>query len=37
MKGSLVVENSFAYPTGGSEDPTPTLTLVNEAGTAVRP
>jgi 1,5-anhydro-D-fructose reductase (1,5-anhydro-D-mannitol-forming) len=37
-KGTLVIENSFVYLTGagGSDDPTPTLTIVNEAGTTVR-
>jgi 1,5-anhydro-D-fructose reductase (1,5-anhydro-D-mannitol-forming) len=31
-KGSLVIENSFAYLTGASDDPTPRLTIVNEVG-----
>ncbi|HUK59936.1 MAG TPA: Gfo/Idh/MocA family oxidoreductase [Stellaceae bacterium] len=35
-KGTLVIENSFTYLTGAADDPTPTLTLVNEAGTTVR-
>jgi 1,5-anhydro-D-fructose reductase (1,5-anhydro-D-mannitol-forming) len=34
--GTLVIENSYVYLTGAGEDPTPTLTLVNEAGTTVR-
>jgi predicted dehydrogenase len=33
--GSLVIENSYTYLTGADEDSTPTLTLVNEAGTTV--
>ncbi len=35
-KGTLVIENSFTYLTGAGEDPTPILTLVTEAGTAIR-
>jgi 1,5-anhydro-D-fructose reductase (1,5-anhydro-D-mannitol-forming) len=35
-KGTLVIENSFAYLTGAGDDPAPVLTLVNEAGTTVR-
>jgi 1,5-anhydro-D-fructose reductase (1,5-anhydro-D-mannitol-forming) len=35
-KGTLVIENSYAYLTGAAADPTPTLTLVNDAGTVVR-
>ncbi len=35
-KGTLVIENSFVYLTGAGDDPTPMLTLVNEAGTTVR-
>jgi predicted dehydrogenase len=35
-KGTLVIENSFTYLTGAGDDPTPTLTLVNDAGTTVR-
>ena len=35
-KGTLVIENSFVYLTGAGDDPAPTLTLVNEAGTTVR-
>jgi len=34
--GTLVIENSFAYLTGAGADPAPSLTLVNETGTAVR-
>ena len=34
-KGSLIIENSFAYLTGAGADPRPSLTLVNEAGTNV--
>ncbi len=33
--GTLVIENSYTYLTGAGEDPTPTVTLVNEAGSAV--
>jgi 1,5-anhydro-D-fructose reductase (1,5-anhydro-D-mannitol-forming) len=35
-KGSLIIENSYAYLTGAGEDPTPTLTIINEAGSAIR-
>ena len=35
-KGTLVIENSYVYLTGAGDDPTPTLTLVNEAGSTVR-
>lgn len=35
-KATLVIENSYTYLTGAGDDPTPTLTLVNEAGSAVR-
>jgi predicted dehydrogenase len=35
-KRSLIIENSYVYLVGGSEDPTPTLTLINESGTTVR-
>lgn len=31
-KGTIVIENSYTYLTGAGDDPTPTLTLVNEAG-----
>ena len=34
--GTLVIENSYAYLTGAGEDPTPTLTLINEAGSNTR-
>lgn len=34
--GSLIIENSYTYLTGAGEDPTPTLALVNEAGSAVQ-
>jgi 1,5-anhydro-D-fructose reductase (1,5-anhydro-D-mannitol-forming) len=34
--GTLVIENSYVYLTGAGEDPTPTLTLVNQDGTTVR-
>jgi 1,5-anhydro-D-fructose reductase (1,5-anhydro-D-mannitol-forming) len=34
--GTIVIENSYTYLTGAGEDPTPTLTLVNEAGSSVR-
>jgi predicted dehydrogenase len=32
-KGTLVIENSYTYLTGAGADPTPTLTVTNEAGT----
>ena len=35
-KGTLVIENSYTYLTGAGEDPTPTLTLVNENGSVVQ-
>jgi len=35
-KGSLIIENSFAYLTGASEDPRPKLTIINEAGSSTR-
>lgn len=35
-RGSLVIENSYAYLTGAGEDATPTLTLENDAGRIVR-
>jgi 1,5-anhydro-D-fructose reductase (1,5-anhydro-D-mannitol-forming) len=35
-KGTLIIENSFAYLSGGGEDGTPSLTLVNEAGSNSR-
>jgi 1,5-anhydro-D-fructose reductase (1,5-anhydro-D-mannitol-forming) len=35
-KGSLIIENSFAYLTGASEDPRPRLTIINEAGSSTR-
>jgi 1,5-anhydro-D-fructose reductase (1,5-anhydro-D-mannitol-forming) len=31
-KGTIVIENSYTYLTGAGDDPTPSLTLVNEAG-----
>jgi predicted dehydrogenase len=34
--GTLIIENSYTYLTGAGEDPTPTLTLINEAGSTVR-
>lgn len=34
--GTIIIENSYTYLTGAGDQPTPTLTLVNEAGTAVR-
>ena len=34
-KGTLVIENSYTYLTGAGDDPTPTLTMVNKAGTTV--
>lgn len=35
-KGSLLVENSYAYLTGAGEDPRPALTIVNASGSVVR-
>ena len=35
-KGSLIIENSFAYLTGASEDPRPRLTIINAAGSSER-
>lgn len=35
-KGTLVIENSYAYLTGAGADPAPTLTLVNDSGVKVR-
>jgi 1,5-anhydro-D-fructose reductase (1,5-anhydro-D-mannitol-forming) len=35
-KGSLIIENSFAYLTGADEDPRPRLTVINEAGSSTR-
>jgi 1,5-anhydro-D-fructose reductase (1,5-anhydro-D-mannitol-forming) len=35
-KGTLIIENSYTYLTGAGEDPTPTLTLVNESGSVVQ-
>ena len=32
-KGTLLIENSYAYLSGAGADPRPTLTLVNEGGT----
>ena len=34
--GTIIIENSYTYLTGAGEDPTPTLTLVNEAGSNLR-
>lgn len=34
--GTIIIENSYTYLTGAGEDPTPTLTLVSEAGSTVR-
>jgi predicted dehydrogenase len=34
--GTIVIENSYTYLTGAGDDPTPTLTLLNEAGSTVR-
>ena len=34
--GTIVIENSYTYLTGADDDPTPTLTLVNEAGSTGR-
>jgi 1,5-anhydro-D-fructose reductase (1,5-anhydro-D-mannitol-forming) len=36
-KGTLVIENSFTYLTGGGTDPTPSLTLIDETGSKTRP
>jgi 1,5-anhydro-D-fructose reductase (1,5-anhydro-D-mannitol-forming) len=36
-KGTLVIENSFTYLTGGAPDATPSLTLVNGSGSNTRP
>jgi 1,5-anhydro-D-fructose reductase (1,5-anhydro-D-mannitol-forming) len=33
--GTIVIENSYTYLTGAADDPTPTLTLVNAAGSTV--
>jgi 1,5-anhydro-D-fructose reductase (1,5-anhydro-D-mannitol-forming) len=35
-KGSLIIENSYVYLTGAGEDPTPTLTIIDETGSGVR-
>jgi 1,5-anhydro-D-fructose reductase (1,5-anhydro-D-mannitol-forming) len=35
-KGSILIENSFAYLTGAGADPRPSLTLINEGGTTLR-
>jgi 1,5-anhydro-D-fructose reductase (1,5-anhydro-D-mannitol-forming) len=35
-KGSLTIENSFAYLTGAGEDPRPKLTIINAAGSSER-
>ena len=34
--GTIIIENSYTYLTGAGEDPTPTLTFVNEAGSTTR-
>jgi 1,5-anhydro-D-fructose reductase (1,5-anhydro-D-mannitol-forming) len=34
--GTIIIENSYTYLTGASDDPTPTLTLVNEGGSTVQ-
>ena len=36
-KGTLVIENGFAYLSGGGPEAVPSLTLVNEAGSNTRP
>ena len=36
-KGTLVIENSFTYLSGGGAEATPSLTLINEAGSNTRP
>ncbi len=35
-KGTLLIENSYAYLSGAGADPRPTLTLVNDSGSLVR-
>jgi predicted dehydrogenase len=35
-QGTLVIENSYTYLTGAGDDPTPTLTLVNESDSIVQ-
>ena len=35
-QGTLVIENSYTYLTGAGDDPTPVLTLIDEAGTAAQ-
>jgi 1,5-anhydro-D-fructose reductase (1,5-anhydro-D-mannitol-forming) len=35
-KGTLIIENSFTYLSGGGTEATPSLTLVNEAGSNTR-
>jgi 1,5-anhydro-D-fructose reductase (1,5-anhydro-D-mannitol-forming) len=35
-KGSLILENTYAYLSGSGEDPRPSLELVNEQGRSVR-
>jgi 1,5-anhydro-D-fructose reductase (1,5-anhydro-D-mannitol-forming) len=35
-KGSLIIENSYVYLTGADQDPTPTLTIVNDGGSTTR-
>jgi 1,5-anhydro-D-fructose reductase (1,5-anhydro-D-mannitol-forming) len=34
--GTIIIENSYTYLTGAGENQTPTLTLVNEAGSSVQ-
>jgi 1,5-anhydro-D-fructose reductase (1,5-anhydro-D-mannitol-forming) len=34
--GTIIIENSYTYLTGAGDDPTPTLTLVNEGGSTVQ-
>lgn len=35
-KGTLVIENSYTYLTGAADDPAPTLTRIDEAGSKVQ-
>ena len=35
-KGTFVIENSYVYLTGAGDDPTPTLTVLNESGSTIR-
>jgi 1,5-anhydro-D-fructose reductase (1,5-anhydro-D-mannitol-forming) len=34
--GTIIIENSYTYLTGAGDDPTPTLTIVNETGSTVQ-